>query len=189
RLLVGDLAVDLQAKLSGGRVEAQADPDGQLQLELRGVEIGPLQQSRLPYRLQGKLNGNLRVDNSVAVLQGTGEFRLQLRDSFLLGLERIGLPERLDLGLLQLEGKFNQRRFSLEKILLTEGSVEMSGGGTLLLAETVEQTRLNLNIRLHPTRLTPDSFRNLLKLSGIKPTTDGSYLLRVAGTLAHPVLR
>ncbi|NOY14459.1 MAG: hypothetical protein GXP51_12605, partial [Deltaproteobacteria bacterium] len=56
RLLAGEQAVDLQAKLSGGRVEAQADPDGQLQLELRGVEIGPLQQSSLPYRLQGKLN-------------------------------------------------------------------------------------------------------------------------------------
>lgn len=189
QLFSGSPPVDLQAELAGGRFEAQASAKGRVQLELQAVEIAALQQADLPYRLEGKLTGRLDVEDSAAALNGKGAFDLLLQDSFLLGLDRFGLPERLTLGLLQLEGKFNQRRLSIEKILLTEGNIEMSGGGTLLLADTPEQTRLNLNIRLHPTQSTPDSLRGLIDLSGVKPTTDGSYLLRVAGTLKHPLLR
>lgn len=188
-LLSGSPAADLQADFAGGSVDAQITADGQLQLALQGIKVDTLQQADLPYRLQGELSGHLAVADMATALNGKGDFTLQLHDSYLLGLELFGLPERLPLGLLQLAGKFNQRRFSIEKVLLTEGNIEMSGGGTLLIAETPEQTRLNLNLRLHPTQSTPDSLRDLLNLSGVKPTADGSYLLRVSGTLARPTLR
>lgn len=189
QLLAASVAVDLQAGLAGGLVESQVDPDGQLSLQLSDVAIVELQQADLPYRLQGKLAGELLAEDSTAGLNGKGEFQLRLRDTALIGLDRLGLPERLLLGLVQLEGKFNQQRLSIDKILMTEGNIEMSGGGTVLIAGTPEQTRLNLNVRLHPTPSTPDSLRDLLNLSGVKPTTDGSYLLRVAGTMARPTLR
>ncbi len=191
RLLSGTTAVDLQAGFSGGLVEAEAEAErsGYLLLELENVELLGLQQPHLPYRFQGQVDGTVTLADTAAGLNGQGDFSLRLRECYLLGLERLGLPERLSLGFIQLEGKFNQRRLSLEKVLLTEGTIEMSGGGTLLVADTPEQTRINLNIRLHPTQSSPESLRDLLNLSGVKPTTDGSYLLRIAGTLERPVLR
>lgn len=189
RLLTGTTAVDMQAVLAGGTVEGQANRSGRLQLEFTDVELFDLQQVDIPYRLQGKLKGALQIADMAAALNGQGSFNLQLRESFLHGLSRIGLPDRLALGLLQLEGKFNQQRISVEKVLLTEGTIEMSGGGTLLIGETPEQTRMNLNLRIHPLQSTPDSVREALNLTGVKPTADGSYLLRIAGTLARPVLR
>lgn len=189
RLLSNAPAVDLQADLSGGIIAGQADRSGRLLLEFENVELLGLQQEDQPYRLEGKLTGSLQVAELAAALQGQGEFSLRSRETFLHGLSRLGLPERFSLGLLQLDGKFNQQRLSIEKILLTEGNIELSGGGTLLVAETPEQTRINLNLRLHPIQSTPDSVREVLKLTGVKPTADGSYLLRIAGTLARPALR
>ncbi len=189
RLLTGTAAVDMQADLTEGSVEGQAARSGQLQLEFFDVELFGLQQPDIPYRIQGRLNGNLQVADMANALNGQGSFNLQLRESFLHGLSRVGLPDRLACGLLELEGKFNQQRISVEKVLLTEGIIEASGGGTLLIGATPEQTRINLNLRIHPTQSTPDSVLEMLKLTRVKPTADGSYLLRIAGTLARPVLR
>lgn len=189
RLLSNAPAVDLRADLAGGVIAGQADRSGQLSLEFENVELFGLLQEDQPYRLEGRLTGSLQVADLAAAINGQGEFVLRSSETFLHGLSRLGLPERFALGLLQLDGKFSQQRLSIEKILLTEGDIEMSGGGTLLVAETPEQTRINLNLRLHPTQSTPDSVREVLKLTGVKPTADGSYLLRIAGTLARPALR
>jgi type II secretion system protein N len=189
RLLTGSAAADVEAFLAGGTVEALFARSGQLQLDLADIEVAPLQQADLPYRLQGKLAGKLDAEKMMPALDGKGQFNLQLSNASVDGLDRVSLPARMALGILQLEGKFNQRRLSLEKVLLTGGVIEMTGGGTLLLAETPEQTRINMNVRLHPNQSTPDSLRDLLSLTGVKPTTDGSYLLRIAGTLSRPTLR
>ncbi len=188
-LLRGAPQADLQGRLSGGTLDAQAGRNGDLQLQLRRVAIAPLQREEEPYRLAGELSGDLTAEQLSAAMTGKGQFVLQLRDSQVLGLDKLGLPGSLSLGLLTLEGQFNQRRISIEKALLTEGALEMSGGGTLLLGETPEQTRLNLNVRLQPTSSTPSDLRDLLSLTGVKPTADGSYLLRLGGTLARPAIR
>lgn len=189
RLLSASQAVNMQTSLADGAVKGRVDRAGQLQLEFAAVELLELQQENLPYRLQGKLSGFLSLERLAAALNGQGEFGLRTHDTFLHGLNRLGLPNRLALGVFQLDGKLNQQRLTLEKILLTEGNIELSGGGTLLLADTPEKTRVNLNLRLHPTQSTPDSVREMLTLTGVKPTADGSYLLRIAGTLSRPVLR
>ncbi len=188
-LVSGTPQIDLQGKLSGGRFDARADRNGTGTLWLRGVDIAPLQRTNQDYRVQGILNGDLNGEQLSAAMTGEGDFILQLRDARLLGLGRLGLPESLALGMLSLEGQFKERRLSIEKALLTEGALEMSGGGTLLVGETPEQTRLNLNVRLHPTASTPPGLRDLLNLTGVKPTADGSYLLRIGGTLARPAIR
>jgi len=189
RILSGASAVDLQGGLEGGSVAAEAVSDGPLQLVVADVEIFALQRPELPYRLAGKLSGRLEVLDLAAGLVGQGSFQLRLNEAALHGLTRVGLPEPFGLGTLQLGGTFNQQRLSIERVVMTEGGIELSGGGTMLVAETPEQTRINLNLRLHPTLNTPDSVRQLLSLTGVKPTTDGSYLFRIAGTLAKPVLR
>ncbi len=188
-LFSGDPALDLQGGLAGGSFDMQASKGGQLNLVFGDVDLVLLQKEEALYRLQGVLNGRLAGRQLSAAMTGSGEFKLQVQDAHLLGLERLGLPTSLSLGLVRVEGKFNQHRLSLEKLLFCDGMIELSGGGTMLVAETAAKTRLNLNLRLLPTQTTPDSLRDLLSLSGAKPTADGSYLLRLGGSLAQPVLR
>ncbi|MCD6581106.1 MAG: type II secretion system protein GspN [Desulfuromusa sp.] len=182
-------AVNLTGTLAGGEVDVDAGQSGQINLKLKDVALLVLQQSDLPYRVSGQLTGQLDGENISEDMNGRGNFSLYLRDARVLGLEKIGLPANFSAGVLQLKGKFDRRRLSLEEVVLTGGDLELSGGGNILIGETAEQTRLNLNVRLHPTSTTPDSLRDLLNLTGIRPTVDGSYLLRIGGTLAKPVIR
>ena len=88
-----------------------------------------------------------------------------------------------------MKGKFSRNRLSLEEIVATQGALELSGGGTLLVGDKPESTRLNLSLRIHTAPSTPEGLRDLLSVTGIRPAADGSYLLRIGGTLAKPVVR
>lgn len=182
-------AVNLTGTIAGGTVDVDAGQSGQIDLKFKDIALLTLQQQDVPYRISGQLTGQLAGENISENMNGRGTFSLYLRDARVLGLEKIGLPANFSAGVLQLKGKFDRRRFSLEEVVLTGGDLELSGGGNILIGETSEQTRLNLNVRLHPTSTTPDSLRDLLNMTGIRPTVDGSYLLRVGGTLAKPVIR
>ena len=184
-----DQALNLTGTLAAGHVDVDASRSGQIDLKIGDVALVELQQSDMPYRISGQLTGQLNGENISGNMNGRGKFSFQLKDTRILGLEKIGLPDNFFAGVLWLDGKFSQRRFSLEKIVLTGGGLELSGGGNILIGETLEQTRLNLNVRLHPTVTTPESVQNLLDLAGARPTTDGSYLLRIGGTLAKPIIR
>ena len=182
-------AVNLTGTIAGGTVDVDAGQSGQIDLKFKDIALLTLQQQDVPYRISGQLTGQLAGENISENMNGRGTFSLYLRDARVLGLEQVGLPANFSAGVLQLKGKFDRRRFSLEEVVLTGGDLELSGGGNILIGETSEQTRLNLNVRLHPTSTTPDSLRDLLNMTGIRPTVDGSYLLRVGGTLAKPVIR
>lgn len=188
-LLTDSPAVDLKGGIADGAFTAVVGRKGQLDLNTRHIALLPLQEAQNTYRLAGFLQGHFQGEGLTAEMNGQGRFTVEISEAQVLGLQKIGLPHKLDIGLLQAEGKFSQRRVSLEKVVATEGALELSGGGTLLVGETAETTRLNLNFRLHPNQSTPESLRDLIKLSGVRPTADGSYLLRVGGTLAKPVIR
>lgn len=175
--------------LAQGELSALVERDGQLDLSLRGVDLSGLQNRVNDYLIGGVLSGQFKAENMTADFQGQGSFATDLGQTRIDGLEKIGLPADLYLGAVQIAGKFIQRRISFERILATEGVMELSGGGTLFVGETPSLTRLNLNLRLHPTQKTPESLRSMIQLTGVRPTTDGSYLLRIGGTLAKPVVR
>ncbi len=181
--------VHLEASLAGGALDAVAARDGQVNLEIRDLTLMTLQRPDLPFRVSGQLTGQFAGRNLSQNMDGQGSFSLFITDLRILGLARLGLPADLCAGMLQLEGKVLQRRISLEKIVLTGGVIELSGGGNILLGKTADQSRLNLNLRLYPTATTPDSLRDLFNLTGIRPTADGSYLFRVGGTVAKPSIR
>ncbi len=181
--------VNLVGSLAGGNVDADVGRNGQVTLKFKNISLAALQQLDMPYRISGQLTGQLDGENLSPNMNGRGHFSLSLEGTKVLGLERIGLPVNFTAGAFQLEGKLDQRRLSLEKVILTGGALELSGGGNILIGESSEQTRLNLNVRLHPTSTTPDSLRDLLNLTGVRPTADGSYLLRIGGTMAKPVVR
>jgi len=184
-----DQKVHLVTSLAGGEINAVVALDGQVNLGARDITLMTLQQADMPYRISGQLSGQLDGSDISQNMKGRSGFSLSIKDIRILGLARIGLPDDLFAGVLRLEGKLVQRRVSLEKVVLTGGILELSGGGNILIGETADQSRLNLNVRLHPTATTPDSLRDLLNLTGIRPTVDGSYLLRIGGTVAKPAIR
>ncbi len=181
--------VNLAGALADGKIDVDAGKSGHLNLKFKDISLIALQQPDMPYRVSGQLTGQLDGENISEEMNGRGSFSLHLRDAQVLGLEKIGLPSNFSVGALRLEGKFDQRRLSFEKAVLTGGVLELSGGGNILIGETPKQTRLNLNVRLHSTSTTPANLRDLLNLTGIRPTADGSYLLRIGGSLAKPVIR
>jgi len=189
RLFSADRGVKLTTNLAGGELDINAGQSGQATFQFKNIAVESLQELDMPYRVSGQLTGLLDGENLSENMTGRGDFALRLNATQILGLEKIGLPANFSVGVLRLEGKFDQRRFSLEKVVLTGGVIELSGGGNILVGESPEQTRLNLNVRLHPTVSTPDSLGNLLNITGVRPTADGSYLLRIGGTLAKPVIR
>lgn len=188
-LLSGQPAVSLEGLLAQGDIHIMAEQNGLVDLTVQGINVSALQLPGNDYLLSGRLNGHLKSDNVSAGVRGRGDFAAELIDSTIGGLQKVGLPAEFSLGRVNLIGKFNQRRVSIEQIVATEGVLELSGGGTLLVGDTPEKTRLNLNIRLHPRESTPESLRSMIQLTGVRPTADGSYLLRIGGTMAKPFIR
>lgn len=187
-LLSATLAVNLNAAFAGGEVTIDATRDGLFNVEFDDISVEQLQRS-LPYQLSGLLTGRLSEVRMGTKLPESGEFSLKVDGSRFLGLERIGLPATLSLGNVIVTGSFGENRVNVDKVEITGGVLRVSGGGNIIMGKSLKQTRLNLNIRLHPTASTPDSLHDLLKLSGIRPTVDGSYLLRFGGSLLRPAIR
>ncbi len=189
-LLTQNQAVQLKGSVTRGDASARVWRNGNVNLSLQDLNLLELQEIDQPYRLGGALNLRFVGEELLAPgAQGGGRFSADIRDLVLFGLERIGLPADVSLGLLQMNGNFSEARVSVEQLVATGGVLELSGGGTLLVGATPEQTRLNLNVRLHPTRQTPENIRDLLMLTGVRPGPDGSYTLQIGGTAARPVMR
>jgi type II secretion system protein N len=189
-LLTLDPAVHVKGSLAQGNVIARLWRNGNVHVNLGNVALLELQEQELPYRLGGALNllfqGEKLLDQAGPK---EGRFSVDISDIVLFGLERIGLPSDVSMGLLQINGRFSESRVSIEQLVATGGVLELSGGGTFLVGATPEQTRLNLNVRLHPTLQTPDNIHDLLMLTGVRPGPDGSYTMQIGGTAARPLVR
>ena len=187
--LIGESrAITVQGELAGGNFKGEADQTGRVELEFNNIAVAQLQRESLPYPVTGQLQGRLIGERLSSRSAGKGEFRARLSGGNVKGLENFGLGENFSLGTLEVEGKFSQQRLSLEKVAMLDGLLDMSGGGTLQVGETPQKTRLNLSIRLQPNQSTPAALKDMLGLTGVKPAADGSYLLRIGGTLARPIL-
>ncbi|MFO7811376.1 MAG: type II secretion system protein GspN [Pelovirga sp.] len=189
-LLTLNQAIHLKGSVTQGDVSARIWRNGNVNVSLQNLALLELQDPSLAYRLAGSLNLSFEGEGLLEQGgQGAGRFKVDISDILVLGLERIGLTGDVSLGLLQMHGNFSESRVSIEQLVATGGVLELSGGGTLLIGATPEQTRLNLNVRLHPTRQTPENVRDLLMLTGVRPGPDGSYTLQIGGTAARPILR
>jgi len=188
-LISGTLAVNLKGNIAGGEIDAEATKDGWLDMSMSDIAVATLQHPDLPYQVSGLLSGQMSEVNIAANNEAGGEFSFQLKGAKILGLEKLGLPSTMPIGDLHLEGKVGRQRLNLEKISVTGGIMDVGGGGNILIGKTVNQTRLNLNLRFHPTTTTPKSLIDLIGITGMRPTVDGSYLLRLGGTLLKPIIR
>ncbi len=188
-LISGTPAINLKGNVAGGKIDVEAAKGGWLDMSMSDIAVATLQHPDLPYQVSGLLSGQMSGVNIAENNQAGGEFSFKLKGAQILGLEKVGLPNSMPIGDLHLEGKVGKQRLNLEKISVTGGIMDLSGGGNILIGKTVNQTRLNLNLRFHPTTTTPESLIDLIGITGMRPTVDGSYLLRLGGTVVKPVIR
>ncbi|MFO7577346.1 MAG: type II secretion system protein GspN [Pelovirga sp.] len=189
-LVTRNQAIAFKGDLAGGQLNSRIARDGDLSLRLREIRLLELFGAEMAYRINGLLTAEFQGENLAAgAEQGQGTFSASIQQASVLGLEQIGLAADFPLGAVQIAGRFSDMRVSLEQLSVVGGALDVTGGGTLLVGPTPERTRLNLNIRLLPTTQTPVGVRDLLSLTGVRPTPDGSYTLQIGGTLARPVIR
>ena len=77
----------------------------------------------------------------------------------------------------------------LSLIILGESFDVVKILGIILVGNSPERCRLSLQIEMRPGQTLAPTLHDLLQLGGVKAEADGSYHLRLGGTLARPILR
>ena len=102
------------------------------------------------------------------------------------GLKSLGgEKDSLMLGTVVLQANGRGNSFRIDRLDATGGAMGASVSGTLLFANPVERSRINLTVTLRPAA---GLDKNLTELLGLlaKPDRDGAYRLHLTGTLARP---
>jgi hypothetical protein len=81
-------AAVLSGRFAGGDIAAQLGADQQLQLDIRGVQLGPLQKPANPYRLDGVLSGTFDARQISRPGSVDALFSAEVGNLQLFGLER-----------------------------------------------------------------------------------------------------
>ncbi|MDO3379660.1 type II secretion system protein GspN [Geoalkalibacter halelectricus] len=186
----GNPGAGIAAGLQVGSLQGQMFKDGNLEAVLAGIGIAPFLPADFAYPIQGVLSGNLKASGDLAGMRGQATFQLQLDRGGVSGLEALGATEgRLSLGTVTLRGELQGRNLRIEELRAADGDLLVEGRGTLLLAETPQASRITAQIELTPAPSLDPNLADLLLLTGVTPDRNGTYRLRLSGSLANPVLR
>jgi len=174
---------DLEAVLMGGRVQAGIRRQGDLSLNLRGVQLSEDLGPGLPLQVAatvdaGSFNGRLPLAG-----RNVSELDLSLNNASLVGLQHLGAKkDRLSLGSIRLKARGRGAVFKLSELKSTGGDITVSGTGSLTVGRTPATSRLALTLQFKPAESLDPGLRDLLKLVG-KTGKDGSQRLRLSGPL------
>ena len=187
-LFGGNPGLSFSARLLGGEAQGFARRDGELDLKLRDLRLAlPLLE-----------NSQLAVAGTLTQGAFTGlwpprdgsesRLLLTLTGVRLTGLSTFGAKgDFLDLGTLELVGTGQGKAFKIERLEALDGHLIGTGSGSLLLADNLPASRMNLTLNLKTTAEMDGQLRELLSVL-VPPAPDGSLTLRLSGTLARPRL-
>lgn len=177
------------AGLQGGTIELSARSGGALTGELHRIPFDEQLAPGSSLQIGGTVNSATLVSSVPLQAATESTLHMQLGAVQLKGLKNVGAAvDTLNLGTLTLEGSGKGTSFKINEIASQGGDLAVSGTGTLLLAQPLQRSRINLNVTLKPSPQLDRALVDLLELL-IKPARDGSYLLRLSGTLGNPVMR
>lgn len=185
----GNPGLAFKANLYGGLATGKALKDGTVEAEAQQLAIREALGGQLPLTLsttleQGSLTGTFPPGKDSPTL-----LELSLAQTQLTGLEALGVKkDTLNLGTIILKGSGKGRSFKVERLESSRGDLEVSASGTVLLAEPLQRSRLNLSLTLRPAAGLDKTIADLLPLFA-KPARNGSFNLRLGGTLGAPALR
>lgn len=188
--LVGDNpGVRFRAQTLQGKVDGVAFRNGRVDAQLAGLQFNEALGPQLPLTISGRLDNGSLI--GVLPVQKGNDSRLQLAFNALelAGLQKFGASDDLlPLGQLHCQIDISGETLTLNRLDLSGTALTLSGRGTVRLGATPARSSLNLELELTPQSALDPMLRGMLELLQ-KPQPDGSYLLRLSGTLAKPLLK
>lgn len=180
----------LTGQFFAGELAVAARRQGELELSLIGarLERQPLS-PQLSILLSGN-NGNLQLNGTLPTASGgQGTLELSLEQIELSGMRALGSnSDILAAGNLRIEADLNGTALTFKTLQLSDGDLELTGRGSVLLGATPQASRLNLSLVLKPGADLDPQLRDLLTLLSA-PEPDGSIQFRLLGSLVSPQLR
>jgi type II secretion system protein N len=186
-LLSADPGLNIDAELLQGNLHAAVRRSGRLDAEAGGLNLvvplaggiatltGTLSSGQLQWAAVSS-----QAERSVALVFGD----LIVQSPMLTGTA----DRPLAIGQLTVEASGQGQSLRIKRLESRGGDMGLSGTGSLLLGSTPESTRLNLDLTLRPAATFPGGLKGLLELVS-PPAGDGSYPLKISGTLGNPVLQ
>jgi type II secretion system protein N len=177
------------AEILGGQVEGSLRKDGNLTAKLQNLTFAAPVGGSLPILLTGQLGkgefgGALPLQSATETRLDLGFDRMELS-----GLASLGLAsDTLELGTVSLVANGRANALKIDRLIASGGGLEVSGDGTVLLAEPLDRSRLNLNLVLRPGRQLDKSLTDLLELFA-QANPDGSFRLRLTGPMTQMTIQ
>ncbi len=179
----------VQSDLFGGDLEGTLRRGGELTLEASRLALAAPLAAGSSIQMAALLEQGSFAGAYPLKPDAETRLELTLREVRITGLAAGGSgSDALSLGTLTLRGSGKGNALRIEELKASGGHLEGTGGGTILLAEPLDRSRLALNLTLRPAAGLDPGLAELLTLF-VQPARDGSLPLRVSGTLAAPSLR
>jgi len=185
-VLSGDPGVVLHLAGWGGTLSGHVSQVGNLEFELKQVELERFGTLPGGYQLQGRLAGS--ASGNLLSPEGVN-WDLHLSGLQLNGLQDLGISEALSLGAGRAKGSLQGQTLKVETLSLEGGSLEATGNGNLILGSAPSSSRVAATLQLRASESAPPLIVDLLSLSGKSPDPQGWYALRLSGRLDTPTLR
>lgn len=184
RNLIGsNPGLSFHAEVLGGQVDGSLRKNGSVAATLQNLTFSAPVGGALPILLTGQLGKG--VFAGALPLQTAAETRITLDFARLdlSGLAALGLTnDTLALGTVSLAGNGRANALKIDRLSASGGALEVTGDGTVMLAEPLDRSRLNLNLVLRPGRQLDQSLAELLELfAQVQP--DGTFRMRLTGSL------
>lgn len=187
-LLGGNPGLSFSARLLGGEAQGFVRRDGELDLKLRDLRLALPLLENSQFSVEGTLARG--AFTGLWPPRGGSESRLflTLTGVRLTGLGTLGAKgDALELGTLELVAGGQGKAFKIEHLEAHDGHLIGTGSGSLVLADKLPASRMNLTLNLKTTGEMDGQLRELLSVL-VPPAPDGSLTLRLSGTLARPRL-
>ncbi|PLY10977.1 MAG: type II secretion system protein GspN [Desulfuromonas sp.] len=185
-LVLGRPSLDVDVVAYGGLLSGRLGLDGQLEIELRDLDLARLEGFAGDYRLAGRVRG--AAHGNVTSRDGV-DWQLQLSGLELSGLEALGIQKPLPLGELVSDGKLQGRTLQIAGLQLQHGALEANGSGSVILGRNPASSRIAAAVKVRAGESLPGMLASLLELTEQRPDAEGWRTLRLDGRLDAPRLR
>lgn len=187
-LLQGRLAVALQGQTLGGTIDAEIDTARHLQLQAENLYWD----RTIPHL------PNIRVNTTIEHFSGSGftdpinqleQLQLQLANFTVSGIKEFGAPiDQFNLGRVEVQLSQNEREITINQFSAMDGDLNLDGHGTVMLQRNFIRSRIDLTLTITPSETLDATVVSLIPLIA-KQQGNGSYLIRIGGTLEMPRIR
>jgi type II secretion system protein N len=183
-----DPGVQARFESVGGRCDVHLQKSGRLLADASNLLLKiPL--ATTPVMTLSAALTSARVETATPLQTTTTSlFSLDAADVSVGGLGALFADaETLSLGRVWVKATGRGRALSIEQLTASGGALAVTGKGHLLLGANAASSRVNLTLNIRSTAAANSNLAALLQLVGPQQP-DGSYRLRVTGTVARPVI-